>query len=109
MRGEETQLIGCLKSGKQDGFFIFPGTHSKHVEVEDGMVKDFKTYMTGEFFELLSQKSILLNSVEENTGELSAGNINAAVLPVPVWAEAIKSLPAVITGIACAWMAVGSV
>jgi len=76
MRGEETQLIGCLKSDDEtDRFFIFPGTHSKHVELEDGMIKDFKTYMTGEFFELLSQKSILLNSVEESPVELNAGNI----------------------------------
>lgn len=78
MRGEETQLIGCLKTGdKADDFFIFPGTHSKHVEVENGVVKDFKTYMTGEFFELLSQKSILLNSVEETAGKLSADNVKS--------------------------------
>ena len=77
MRGEETQLIGCLNTGKQDGFFIFPGTHSKHVEVENGLIKDFKTYVTGEFFELLSKKSILLNSVEEITDTLNEDNIES--------------------------------
>lgn len=77
MRGEETQLIGCLKEGEQDGFFIFPGTHSKHVEVEEGLIKDVKTYMTGEFFELLSKKSILLNSVEESADILSASKIKS--------------------------------
>ena len=41
--------------------------------------------------------------------KFKAGNIKAAVLPVPVWADAIKSLPSVITGIACAWIAVGLV
>lgn len=76
MRGEETQLTGCLqKEDKQDGIFIFPGTHAKHVEVEKGVVKQFKTYMTGEFFELLSKKSILSNAVEENSGELKGGNL----------------------------------
>ena len=29
MRGEETQLIGCLNTGKQDGFFYFPGNTFK--------------------------------------------------------------------------------
>jgi 2-dehydro-3-deoxygalactonokinase len=78
MRGEETQLVGCLKAGdKQDGFFIFPGTHSKHVELEEGMVKDVKTYMTGEFFDLLSKNSILSNTVEENADLSNADNLKS--------------------------------
>src|SRR5450432_1404958 len=69
MRGEETQLVGCAlgagyatQAGEQ--VFIFPGTHSKHVVVREGRVIAFKTYMTGEFFELLSKKSILAGDVE---------------------------------------------
>ena len=67
MRGEETQLIGILQdvaeqSSKQ--LFIFPGTHSKHIEVENRQVTEFRTYMTGEYFELLSKKSILSSSIE---------------------------------------------
>lgn len=46
--------------------FVFPGTHSKHISVQDGLVTGFSTYMTGEFFELLSKKSILSGSVEED-------------------------------------------
>jgi 2-dehydro-3-deoxygalactonokinase len=46
-----------------EGLFIFPGTHSKHILVKDGMAVDFKTYMTGEFFDLLVSKSILTSSV----------------------------------------------
>ncbi|MEO6452769.1 MAG: 2-dehydro-3-deoxygalactonokinase, partial [Ginsengibacter sp.] len=35
MRGEETQLTGCLHSDdEEDQIFIFPGTHSKHVSVK---------------------------------------------------------------------------
>lgn len=67
IRGEETQLIGCidLKADKiNDELFLFPGTHSKHIHVQNNQMVDIKTYMTGEFFELLSQKSILKNSVE---------------------------------------------
>lgn len=63
IRGEETQLLGC-SSG--DGFFIFPGTHSKHIIVKDGMAVDFKTFMTGEFFDLLTSKSILSSSVNKS-------------------------------------------
>jgi hypothetical protein len=37
------------------------------------------------------------------------GNTNAAVLPVPVCAVAIRSRPARMTGIAWAWIGVGSV
>jgi 2-dehydro-3-deoxygalactonokinase len=69
MRGEETQLVGCglgagdaTQAGEQ--VFIFPGTHSKHVVVREGRVIAFRTYMTGEFFELLSKKSILAGDVE---------------------------------------------
>ena len=68
MRGEETQLIGCIKPGDyiENELFLFPGTHSKHVTVTNNLITDFKTYMTGEVFELLSKKSILKNSVEIN-------------------------------------------
>lgn len=69
MRGEETQLIGVI-NGMEDRMgekvFVFPGTHSKHISVQDGLVTGFSTYMTGEFFELLSKKSILSGSVEED-------------------------------------------
>ena len=37
----------------------------------------------------------------------SIGSENAAVLPVPVWAPAIKSRPNKASGIACAWIGVG--
>ena len=66
MRGEETQLVGCFHDEKEQ-VFIFPGTHSKHVTVKNGKAVDIKTYMTGEFFELLSVKSILSASIEKTT------------------------------------------
>jgi 2-dehydro-3-deoxygalactonokinase len=67
MRGEETQLVGCFP-GEREQVFIFPGTHSKHVTVKNGRAVDIKTYMTGEFFELLSVKSILSASIEKTGG-----------------------------------------
>lgn len=71
MRGEETMLSGCkINDGAQ--LLIFPGTHSKHVTIENHIVQDFKTFMTGELFNLLSTKSILAGSVEKE--KLSASN-----------------------------------
>ena len=65
MRGEETKLIGCTTGAHQHNhFYIFPGTHPKHIEVKNGHAIRFKTFMTGELFELLSKKSILAVSVE---------------------------------------------
>ena len=67
MRGEETILAGCdIKKLPGEQLLIFPGTHSKHVVVENEIVKDFKTYMTGELFDLLANKSILAASVVAN-------------------------------------------
>ncbi|MEO5997325.1 MAG: 2-dehydro-3-deoxygalactonokinase [Chitinophagaceae bacterium] len=71
MRGEETQLIGIVPddavfTGNQ--LFIFPGTHSKHIIVNGNQAISFKTFMTGEFFDLLSKKSILQDSLEQEDG-----------------------------------------
>lgn len=68
MRGEETMLLGCDPVGR-NGFYIFPGTHSKHIILQDGMAIDFKTYMTGEVFNLMSKESILKNSMEAGEDE----------------------------------------
>lgn len=65
MRGEETLLLGCVIK-EDDQLFIFPGTHSKHVQVQNRIATDIRTYMTGEFFDLLSNKSILATSVLKN-------------------------------------------
>jgi 2-dehydro-3-deoxygalactonokinase len=73
MRGEETLLSGC---DIDDALVIFPGTHSKHVVVENKIVIDFKTYMTGEFFNLLSMHSLLAKSVSKNNDMHEGAFIN---------------------------------
>lgn len=67
MRGEETQLVGVVHDDSFEGehLYIFPGTHSKHIRTANGKAVAFTTYMTGEFFEVLSRKSILADSVSE--------------------------------------------
>ncbi|WP_424974403.1 2-dehydro-3-deoxygalactonokinase [Dinoroseobacter sp. S124A] len=59
MRGEETQIIGAAATGMRDGTFVMPGTHCKWVQVADGKIVDFSTYMTGEVFSALKGHTIL--------------------------------------------------
>ena len=74
MRGEEVQLVGsALSVTEEKQIFLHAGTHSKHVLVKDGQAVSLKTYMTGEFFSLLSGKSILAASVQ-NEGSIADKN-----------------------------------
>lgn len=64
MRGEETQLAGALaKLGAGRHLACLPGTHCKWVDLADGAVAGFQTFMTGELFSVLSAQSILRHSV----------------------------------------------
>jgi 2-dehydro-3-deoxygalactonokinase len=67
MRGEETQIVGCLAEGDPPRrLFVLPGTHSKWAIVEAGRITRFATFMTGELFALLKGHGIL--------GRLMAGD-----------------------------------
>ncbi|MGE8068456.1 2-dehydro-3-deoxygalactonokinase [Pseudomonas sp. NPDC089569] len=63
MRGEETQVLGVLHSlageAGTDVLIGLPGSHSKWVQVADGCIEHFDTFMTGEVFAVLSEHSIL--------------------------------------------------
>jgi len=65
MRGEETQLIGCWQPefASEKSIFIFPGTHSKHIHVENASVSDFKTFVTGELLSLLTKYGTIKTTV----------------------------------------------
>ena len=64
MRGEETQIIGALLLlGLADARMVLPGTHSKWVTVASGRITDFSTWMTGEFYAMLRQHSILVRTM----------------------------------------------
>ncbi|MDP2377594.1 2-dehydro-3-deoxygalactonokinase [Reyranella sp.] len=65
MRGEEVQIFGAMRlAGLAEGLFVLPGTHSKWATVRGGRVTGFRTCMTGEFYGLLSQHSILARTLE---------------------------------------------
>ena len=56
MRGEETLILGA---GLRDGLVILPGTHSKWAVLRRGRIVSFRTFMTGEFYGLFRERSIL--------------------------------------------------
>ncbi|MDO8458871.1 MAG: 2-dehydro-3-deoxygalactonokinase [Burkholderiaceae bacterium] len=70
MRGEETQVFGAAAAlGLQDAVMVLPGTHSKWVQLADGAITKFNTFMTGEFYALLAQHSILAKSLPDATAK----------------------------------------
>jgi 2-dehydro-3-deoxygalactonokinase len=73
MRGEETEIIGLFSGGRhariaEEGIAVLPGTHSKHVRLRNRQITGFRTYMTGELFDVLSAHSLLRASVQPAEG-----------------------------------------
>ncbi len=65
MRGEETQIAGYLAENPGfDGVLCLPGTHTKWVHVSACEIVSFRTFMTGELFALLSERSVLRHSLD---------------------------------------------
>jgi 2-dehydro-3-deoxygalactonokinase len=66
MRGEETQVLGALtldsalRVGRQ--LLCLPGTHTKWVVLQDGVIKEFLTAVTGELFGVLRDHSVLVRA-----------------------------------------------
>jgi 2-dehydro-3-deoxygalactonokinase len=66
MRGEETQIAGFLADNASfEGTLCLPGTHTKWVKVGGGEIINFKTFMTGELFNLLATQSVLRHSLND--------------------------------------------
>ena len=66
LRGEETQIRGLLeKYNDFDGVVCLPGTHTKWLRISAGEIVSFQTFMTGELFYLLSERSVLKHSVSK--------------------------------------------
>ncbi len=73
MRGEETQILGCLEQlGAGRHLICLPGTHSKWVEVEDGRILHFTTHMTGEAFAVFKGHSILGRMMKDGASDRAA-------------------------------------
>ena len=62
MRGEESQLAGIDSNGRRTA--LLPGTHSKWVTLEDGLIISFTTFLTGDLFKAVLQQTILRTTTE---------------------------------------------
>jgi 2-dehydro-3-deoxygalactonokinase len=64
LRGEETQILGALQLTpalhRGRWLLCLPGTHTKWVLIEDGVVREFLTALTGEIFAVLCAHSVLV-------------------------------------------------
>jgi 2-dehydro-3-deoxygalactonokinase len=66
MRGEETQVFGALRmANRGSALVLLPGTHSKWVQVQNGQIKTFATFFTGELFALLHKHSSIGLVIED--------------------------------------------
>ena len=72
MRSEEVQVFGSLDTGAHH--FVTPGTHSKWIDVEDGHITNFATYITGETFSLMRNHSILGRLMKDDADDEQAFN-----------------------------------
>ena len=73
IRGEETEIVGLFSACQypvvaENGIVVLPGTHSKHVRLRGRQITGFRTYMTGELFDVLSTHSLLRASVAPADG-----------------------------------------
>lgn len=72
MRGEETQLLGAsqtLGAAGGAGCCVLPGTHSKWVRLEAGVVQSLRTFMSGELFALLRERGTLSAAMKTTPAE----------------------------------------
>lgn len=64
MRGEEVELAGLMTLSGSAPVAAMPGTHTKWVALESGLIGDFFTSMSGEIFDRLTAQGLLASIVE---------------------------------------------
>lgn len=80
MRGEEIKVFGALEMlGVADAAIVLPGTHSKWATVAGGRIVSFSTVMSGEFYALLRQHSILARTLPPDDGALDPAAFDRGV------------------------------
>lgn len=84
MRGEETQIAGFLvRNPGFSGVVCLPGTHTKWARIESGAIAEFRTFMTGELFSLLSSHSVLKHAVATDGDDAAFKHAVAHALAQP--------------------------
>ncbi len=100
MRGEEVQLLGAFAAGLIPGDCVVchPGTHNKWATLAAGRIAAFRTIMTGELFNLISEHSILSDLLdgEAEADEAFAAGVDAGLsgagLPAELFAVRARVL-----------------
>lgn len=99
MRGEEVQILG-LPDDPAPSLVVLPGTHSKWASVEGGRITGFRTFMTGELFDLVRNQSLagrVAEGKEDDPAAFADGVARGASGGTPV-ADLFSVRPAVLTG-----------
>jgi 2-dehydro-3-deoxygalactonokinase len=77
MRGEETQLFGAMvcapRLARGRHCVVLPGTHSKWARLSEGRIEGFRTFMTGELFDLLQRSSLFAAGGEAGEADVATG------------------------------------
>ena len=96
MRGEETQAIG---TGVRDGLLSLPGTHGKWIEMVNGRIARFATFVTGELFAAVSTSFVA--RLAEAPDDLEAGQriaVDAAAAPGGLTRQLFQARARVLAG-----------
>lgn len=85
MRGEEAEIMGIYTPALSGAAFVLPGSHSKHIYINEGRISNFKTMLTGEMISALAGGTILKGTVrldfkEFDTPALLSGYDAAEIL-----------------------------
>ena len=64
MRGEEVQALGVLEQHPEARWLCLPGTHTKWLRLENGSIRSFTTYMTGELYSWVTQHSLIATQIQ---------------------------------------------
>ncbi len=97
MRGEETQIAGFLTNNNNfKGSICLPGTHSKWIKINKNSLEKFRTFMTGELFEIISKNSVLSYSmISDNLDKAEILNSADKIMKKPeLFANALFQLRA---------------
>ena len=80
MRGEETQVLGVMHSqpNLNDCLIGLPGSHSKWVQVQDGYLVHFDTFMTGELYAAACEHTIL-GRTQQHSGQFDGAAFERGV------------------------------
>lgn len=72
MRGEETEIAGCLDASAAACTFCLPGTHTKWVRVRAGKIVGFSTFMTGDLYAAVKKSTILAQMTGDDGQDMGA-------------------------------------